>query len=184
LRWRQPAADRPGLQVNARLASPALEDAQLAELGSIAGAIESLDLGETAVTDGGMIHLESMRNLRRLQLDRTQITDTGLHHLRHLSRLEVINLHSTAVTDAGLVHFGGLRRLTTLHVWQTKVTRDATNRLAETLTDHRNIHRWRDQALVLNNKIRDHTFVADHGDSLAPSGPVTSAPAAPSATIR
>jgi len=179
---RQSATDRRGLQVNARLASPALGDAQLAELTGIAFAIESLDLGETAVTDAGMAHLETMRNLRRLHLDRTQITDTGLQHLRRLSRLEVINLHTTSVSDAGLTHLAGLRRLKVLHVWQTNVTREATNRLAEKITDHRNLRRWRDQAFELNNKIRDHTFVADHGDSSVPLNPETRAPAATSAT--
>jgi len=176
---RQSAADRQSLQINARLASPVIGDTQLAELSEIAFAIESLDLGETNVTDTGLTHLKTMRNLRRLHLDRTQITDTGLQHLSALSRLEVLNLHTTAVSDAGLAHLAGLRRLKALHVWQTNVTREASNRLAEKLNDHRRLRRWRDQAFELNNKIMDHTFFADHGESIAPSNLEARVPPAP-----
>ncbi len=178
---RQSATDRQSLQINARLASPAIGDTQLAELSEIALAIESLDLGETAITDTGLTHLKTMRNLRRLHLDRTQITDTGLQHLSALSRLEVLNLHTTAVSDAGIAHLAGLRRLKALHVWQTNVTREASNRLAEKLNDHRSLRRWRDQAFELNNKIMDHTFVADHGETIAPSNLETWVPQVPPA---
>lgn len=161
---RRVAADHEGFTVNARLIGARFGDLELSELAPIALAIESLDLGETAVTDAGLMVIGAMKNLRRLHLDRTQVTDSGLTSLAGLSRLEFLNLHSTAVTDEGIEILTTLGRLRILHVWQTAVTRSATDQLGRRLADQRQLRRWREEIHVLQGLIREESFVAHHGD--------------------
>ena len=53
------------------------------------------------VTDGELVHLAGLTNLKSLSLPK-QITDAGLVHLKGLTSLEELDLSGTQVTDAGL----------------------------------------------------------------------------------
>ncbi|MAV35238.1 MAG: hypothetical protein CMJ59_07240 [Planctomycetaceae bacterium] len=77
-------------------------------LGSItknnAGEIRHLRLN-SSVTDGGLVHLKVLTNLRTLQIDFNQITDVGLVHLNGLTNLQTLELDFTQFTDAGPAQF-------------------------------------------------------------------------------
>ena len=47
-------------------------------------------LGETKVTDDGLVHLSGMTELKSLSLDFLPITDKGAAHLRGLTKLKVL----------------------------------------------------------------------------------------------
>lgn len=166
-------ADGPWLAANARLQFARFGDAQLAALAPIAPALSWLDLGETAVTDAGLVALGPMNNLRRLQLDRTAITDAGLARLSGLSRLETLNLHTTRVTDAGLTALRTLPRLRTLYLWNTRMTPDAVAKFGERQTNQRNLARWQAEISSLSSKIRAEQFSANFGAAPAATTPET-----------
>ena len=54
------------------------------------------------VTDGDLIHLSKLTDLRHLELSDTRITDAGLEHLKGLTKLETLDFYNTDVGDAGL----------------------------------------------------------------------------------
>jgi hypothetical protein len=57
---------------------------------------------ETEVTDGGLIHLKGLTNLRLLDLMGTKVSDAGMAHLKALTHLTDLNLMDTKVTDVGV----------------------------------------------------------------------------------
>jgi hypothetical protein len=58
-----------------------------------------LDLQGTTVTDEGLRHLSTFRELRRLDLRDTNVTDAGIKHLKGLRKLQILNLLGTKVTE-------------------------------------------------------------------------------------
>jgi len=49
-----------------------------------------------------LVHLKRFPKLKRLYLGNTQVTDAGLVNLKGLARLERLDLSGTRVTDAGV----------------------------------------------------------------------------------
>ena len=82
----------------------------------------AVDLQDRQVTDAGLVHLEGMTRLKRLNLYGTKITDSGLAHLEGLTQLQTLDLAYTTITDAGLVHLKGLTQLKSLSFQGTQVT--------------------------------------------------------------
>jgi hypothetical protein len=76
----------------------------------------------TNVSDAGLVHLGRLDQLIRLDLQRTKITDAGLVHLRPLRHLQQLNLQYNRVADAGLVHLQELKELQMLVLSDTKVS--------------------------------------------------------------
>ncbi len=161
-------ATGPWLAANARLQFGKFGDAQLAELAPIAPVLQWLDLGETAVTDAGLVALAPMQHLRRLHLDRTAVTDAGLARLAPLAQLELLNLHATKVSDAGLASLRALPRLRSLYLWQTPVTPEAVAKFGEQQTDRRKIARWKNEIAALESRIHAEQFTANLGETLRP----------------
>jgi uncharacterized membrane protein len=180
--------DGPWLDVNARVVGRGFDDAKLAELAPIAGAIQWLDLGATAVTDAGLASLEPMRRLQRLHLDGLKVSDAGLAHLSRLRQLEYLNLRGTLVTDQGMPELRTLPRLRSLYVWQTGVTPAAVRALGDALIDKRRIARWRDDEADLERRINEEHFEGNTGEDLRPAAKqpnnsaATPAPAQPKLT--
>ena len=52
----------------------------------------------------------------------TRVTDAGLVHLSGFHRLKYLGLRGDAITDAGLARLVGLTSLTGLHLGQTDIT--------------------------------------------------------------
>ncbi|MGO8749536.1 MAG: leucine-rich repeat domain-containing protein [Thermoguttaceae bacterium] len=84
--------------------------------------LRQLALGYTQITDAGLEHLGGLSHLWMLLLNRVNITDAGLKHLRGLDRLEFLNLSGTKVSDAGLEHLRGLKQLNCLNLDATNIT--------------------------------------------------------------
>ncbi len=95
--------------------------------------LEDLLLGDTQITDAGMIHLKGLTKLERLELHDTKITDAGLVHLKGLTNIEWMSLSGFEITDAGLVHLEDLTSLEDLCLWDTKVTDEGVKKLREAL---------------------------------------------------
>jgi Leucine-rich repeat (LRR) protein len=73
-------------------------------------------------TDGMLVHLSQLSNLRSLRLAGPRVTDERLIHLKSLTALETLKLGNTSVTDAGLVHLRGLKNLQDLSLSHSQVT--------------------------------------------------------------
>ena len=85
-------------------------------------AVVSVALGNTNITDAGLVHLKGLTKLERLRLEGTKVTDAGLVHLKGMTKLWNLHLEGTQVTDYGLTHLKGLTSLTELWLGNTKVT--------------------------------------------------------------
>ena len=103
-----------GLDAHGQMTDAVLE--QLARVTSI----HELRLGNSnALTDVGLRHLASLRELRHLDLSMTAISDRGLEVLRSLPALESVNLSWTRTTDAGVAHLAGCSRLRKVYLTGT-----------------------------------------------------------------
>ena len=60
--------------------------------------------GWSAVSDAGLVHLQGLTNLLRINLEDTQITDAGLVQLRGMN-LKLLSIPKEATTDIGLMHY-------------------------------------------------------------------------------
>ncbi len=98
-----------------------LRDEDLAGL-AVHPKVRILKLGDTAITDAGLAHLEGMTELIMLGLRGTKITDDGLKHLGQMKKLRSLLLARTAVTDDGLRHLAGLESLQKLGLSETAIT--------------------------------------------------------------
>lgn len=125
----QVAQNDPGLTFNVINIADKFDDGMLAKLGPLADRFADLNLGRSKVTDAGLQHLASAKNLTRLRLENTAITDAGLDHLANLAKLEYLNLYGTKISDAGLAKLEKLPNLKALYLWQTSVTKPAAESL-------------------------------------------------------
>jgi hypothetical protein len=57
------------------------------------------------ITDAGLVHLQGLSQLQRLDFDGTQVTDAGLARLQGWSQLQWLGVWKTTVTDEGLDKF-------------------------------------------------------------------------------
>jgi hypothetical protein len=73
-------------------------------------------------TDGDLMLLTELENLRALSLGGTQITDAGLETVGRFTQLEALYLYRANVGDAGLAHLGDLSNLRELSLAWTNVT--------------------------------------------------------------
>jgi serine/threonine protein kinase len=67
-----------------------------------------LTLGNTPITDVGLLHLQELKSLTYLCLSQTKVTDAGIANLKVLTNLRGLNVVMTGVTGTGL---GPLRQL-------------------------------------------------------------------------
>ncbi len=109
--------------------SDEFSDADLALLEPLAEQMAWLNLGRSAITDAGMVHIKTLKNLSKLHLEKTAVTDDGLAHLSELERLTYLNLYGTQVSDNGLEHLKSLPNLSALYLWQSNATREGAAKL-------------------------------------------------------
>lgn len=95
----------------------------------------TVSLRERTVTDGDLIHLSKLVDLKDLDLGSTQITDAGLGHLQALTKLEEISLYNTVVSDAGLEHLTRMPKLGFLMLKRTHVTAAGAQKMQRLLPD-------------------------------------------------
>jgi hypothetical protein len=97
-----------------------ISDAHLVDLGF--QQLQRLDLGNTAVGDGGLKQVARLPQLQWLSLGSTKVGDAGLKNLGPLEQLEWLDLGHTRVTDAGLKELAALKKLKELHLYDTAVS--------------------------------------------------------------
>ncbi len=54
------------------------------------------------VTDAGLVYLQRLTHLNRLNLSKTRVNGSGMKHFERLNELRSLDLSDTQVTDAGL----------------------------------------------------------------------------------
>lgn len=91
--------------------------------------LKELWLEHTSVTDSGLEHLKTMKQLETLGLickyetgKPAKITDCGLKHLKELTNLRMLRLEDSDVTDCGLVHLRALTKLEDLSLFGTEIS--------------------------------------------------------------
>jgi Leucine-rich repeat (LRR) protein len=84
--------------------------------------LQNLDIRGTKVGDGGTQYIGFLKNLRTLNMFRTDLTDAGLARLRELDDLETLLIGGTKVTDEGLKNIESFSKLKKLSVFRTEVS--------------------------------------------------------------
>jgi hypothetical protein len=81
-----------------------------------------LQMANPDVTDGTLVYLKGMKQLRELDLNDTQVTDEGLAVLAGLPALEELRLRGTKITDEGFKKYlSGKASLHKLDLRKTQV---------------------------------------------------------------
>jgi internalin A len=89
--------------------------------------------GPSELTDEGLAVIGTMTELECLFLpSQSKITDDGVKHLASLKNLQRLDLEDSSISDRGIRHLHGLTQLIDLRLGQTKIG-DETLRWAETL---------------------------------------------------
>jgi hypothetical protein len=106
------------------------------KIAPVSGALSSLKLGATSVTDNALkTELPRMTQLKKLDLSQTQIGDKTLETIGDLGGLEWLNLWGTQVTDSGLMKLKDLSKLRKIYLWQSQVTKKGAAALKKELPD-------------------------------------------------
>lgn len=114
-------------------------DAGLAHLQSFAETLRELDLSLLPLTDAGMVHLQPLKKLQRLDVLYSvgflgpKLTDASADSLVSLTKLRSLNLTGATLTDAGLSRLHGLHELTSLRLVHTEVTESGIDGLKAAL---------------------------------------------------
>ena len=103
------------------LGNPALTDADVRALQGLPK-LHSLGFMGAPIGDEALAVVKSLPALRFLNISATKVTDAGLVHVRDLKALEYLALKGTAVTDKGLAQLKNLTGLTQLVLADTKVS--------------------------------------------------------------
>jgi Leucine-rich repeat (LRR) protein len=74
------------------------------------GALRTVSLRSTAITDAGLANLSMAAHVERVDLEGTEVGDIGLASLKNLSSLRELNLNQTTVSDNGLAALSGESR--------------------------------------------------------------------------
>jgi len=93
------------------------------------GAIVSVSLAGTAVTDDHLRSLASLSRIRKLVLDATEVGDLGMQHVSALTSLTDLSLNNTSVSDAGVAQLSTLTALRSLSLNNTLIEGDGLKRL-------------------------------------------------------
>jgi uncharacterized membrane protein/mono/diheme cytochrome c family protein len=76
-----------------------------------------LKVGHARITDPDMVIIGKLTNLRKLYLEGNPVTDAGIAHLKSLKQLQYINLSGTRISPAGPSQLAGLTMLKNLYLY-------------------------------------------------------------------
>ena len=117
------AAVPPPAPVRAlRLDNTETDDVELAKICSENPELVELTLGNTKITDAGLVHLVQLKKLRKTRISKTAITDGGMTDLAKCETLEDVDLSQTKIGDFGVWELRALPRLKNLNLYLTLVT--------------------------------------------------------------
>ncbi len=69
------------------------------------GELQRLGLGDTQITDDGLVELSRVKSLEAICLNNSAVSDKGLAKLKSLPGLKVIQFEGTKITPAGIADF-------------------------------------------------------------------------------
>ena len=81
-----------------------------------------LKLGNTKITDAGLIYVSKLKNITKIYVENTVVTDDGLGSLKNLQQLQYLNLTATNVTANGIAQLKELKNLQQIYLYKTGVT--------------------------------------------------------------
>ena len=84
--------------------------------------LRELNIGYNDLTDDGLRYVASLTGLKSLSLEKLDVTADGLRHVAHLTGLESLCLNGLDIGDKELALFGGLSGLKRLEIDNTGVT--------------------------------------------------------------
>ena len=105
-----------------RIDNTETDNVQLAAICRRIPEVVELTLGNTKVTDAGLVLLAQMPKLRVLRLSKTAITDAGIHALAKCETLERLDVSQTKIGSPGVEALKTLPRLRDLNLYLTLVT--------------------------------------------------------------
>jgi len=82
-----------------------------------------LKMGNTNLSDSGMMVIAKLEQLTRLSIENTPVTDKGLVLLKLLKKLIYLNLVGTKVTAAGVTVLKDLPALNSIYLYQSNVAK-------------------------------------------------------------
>ncbi|TWT92338.1 protein kinase domain-containing protein [Stieleria varia] len=101
----------PFILLNIKANEREITDDDCKKLAQLTG-IKALQLGRNPLSDLALEHLAGLERLQWLYLGQTAITDAGvIHLLPHRDTLETIDIQSTAITDQGVATLIGFEKL-------------------------------------------------------------------------
>jgi serine/threonine protein kinase len=107
-----------------------------AGLRHLAGLLRLVELELRGTRVGpGLFHLRGLTELQSLDVGNTLVSDEDLAHLGGLANLRNLNLGGTSVSDKGLTRLHKLRNLQTLDLTATKVSEEGVRKLRAALTE-------------------------------------------------
>ncbi len=114
----EPDPENPGFFGVAMQMPPAYVDNRtVSKLLPYADLYSKLSLPGAEITDDALFDIGRMRNLKELYLPKTCIKGEGLVYLQPLSQLERLNLSNSFLTNAGALHLTGLPSVETVYVF-------------------------------------------------------------------
>jgi len=112
-----------------RLRGTWVTDTELLDLAQLPK-LQRLDLSHTRITDEGVLHLRSAREIRDLNLFYAeQVTDQGMTAIRDWKKLKRLNVRGTRVFDGTLAIVSGLPQLEALDIAYTQITENGLDGL-------------------------------------------------------
>jgi len=106
-----------------------VSDVELIDIGLLP-ALERLDLSHTRITDEGMLHLKSARNIHELRLYYAeQITDQGMSAIKEWKTLRRLDLRGTRVANGTLEIVSHMPQLEALDIANSQVTDNGMDQL-------------------------------------------------------
>ncbi len=120
--------DQWDLLSSATLAGPAFTNETLARLGKLPN-LRQLHLEDAAITDAGLLTLQSWPRLETLYIKRCPISDQALSHLARCAQLKKLHLEEVTITSAGLHALGEFPQLQVLQLPKARLDDHALDRL-------------------------------------------------------
>jgi hypothetical protein len=83
--------------------------------------LKKLDIGETPITNQGLLVLKDLHKLEELKLNSTWITSDGLAVLQSMPELKKLNIGSTKIDVRAIPHIAKLKKLEELNISKTDI---------------------------------------------------------------
>src|SRR5262249_24350581 len=87
------------------------------------------------VTDAGVAELKELTELREIMLAYSKITDDGVKHVNTFRNLESLSFYECRSTDKGMVQLKDLKKLRRLDLYLTDVTPAGVKELLNALPE-------------------------------------------------